>query len=368
MPISRALILTPTALPTVSGNAITTQRWWSSLSDLGLEVRLVATSGLASSALCTSIEHFRPDLVHAHHAWRSGALLLEPDVDRALQSTPIVVSTGGTDIHLDADDADRREVVRRVLERARVIVTQSQETRDRTVDLFPWLAGRTELIPKAFAWHGDDPFPLRERSRCGPDDVLFLVPAGIRPVKGNRELLSALARIHGIRPCTKVAFVGPPVETNYAACFGREIARHGRFACWIAGAPPAAMRAIFAGSDIVVNGSVTEGLANALLESNAAGRPILASAVPGNRWPVAGDPGDRPSGLLYDPGDPDDLVRKAIRLVDDPALRAVLGQNGRDRAALWPTPEEEGRRLLSVYERASTLDPAPLEGEDPRRP
>jgi len=103
---------------------------------------------------------------------------------------------------------------------------------------------------------------------------------------------------------------------------------------------------------VVLNGSFSEGLSNVLIEGKAAGKPLLASNIPGNRWPVLGDPGDPPMGLLFDPENPADFVSKAIRLIDDAELRHMLGKAGAAYARRMPGPSDEARALVAIYEKA----------------
>ncbi len=134
--------------------------------------------------------------------------------------------------------------------------------------------------------------------------------------------------------------------------FFREAERLRVFARWVPPIHPAAMRAAYDSVDVILNGSASEGLSNVLIEGRAAGKPLLASDIPGNRWPVLGDPGDSPMGILFDPSDPDDLVRKAVRLVDDEMLRRKLGEAGAVYASRMPGPGDEARALVAVYEAA----------------
>jgi hypothetical protein len=85
------------------------------------------------------------------------------------------------------------------------------------------------------------------------------------------------------------------------------------------------------------------------LEAIAAGRPVLASDIPGNRLPVLGENGGPPAGTLFDPHDQDDFIRHAIKLIDDERTRNAFGQAGRLRASQWPTPETEADGLIAAY-------------------
>lgn len=123
------------------------------------------------------------------------------------------------------------------------------------------------------------------------------------------------------------------------------------FARWIPPITPSAMRSAYESVDVVLNGSFSEGLSNVLIEGKAAGKPLLASDIPGNRWPVLGDAGDAPMGLLFDPSDPADFVDKALRLIDDASLMRTLGEAGAAYARRMPGPCDEARALIAVHER-----------------
>ena len=156
-----------------------------------------------------------------------------------------------------------------------------------------------------------------------------------------------------MRPSIRAVFAGPALDKEYAARFEQEVERLHPFARWLPPIPLQAMRSAYQGADVILNGSFSEGLSNVLLEAKAAGKPILASNIPANRWPVLGDQNDLPAGLLFDLHSPEHFLRQALRLVDDRELRKKLGQAGKDHAARLPGPEEEARGLIRVYEKDS---------------
>jgi len=73
----------------------------------------------------------------------------------------------------------------------------------------------------------------------------------------------------------------------------------------------------------------SEGLSNALLESMAAGVPVVATRVGGNPEVVA----DGMTGLLVPPRNPEALANAISRLLQDPGLARRFGQAGRHRVA-----------------------------------
>ena len=76
--------------------------------------------------------------------------------------------------------------------------------------------------------------------------------------------------------------------------------------------------------------SLSEGMPNAVLESLAHGRAVIASAVGGVPEIL-----DRGGGVLVPPGDADALAEAMRTLLADPALAARLGAEGRDVVHEW---------------------------------
>jgi L-malate glycosyltransferase len=352
-PPLRILILTPTAFPTITGNAMTVERWRRSLCHIGHTVRVLCSLGVEANELAQEIRRFQPDVIHAHHGVKSGALLLTKAVEEATARIPFTVSPAGTDINReqgrDGDATATLETFLRVCRASRGIIVQSPWVLQCIRDLVLDMVDRIFHVPKAFLWQGDEEMDLKKALAGQSEKFLFFLPAGIRPVKGNLACLEGLAKVNQARPQVCVVFAGPALDAPYAEQFSAMIGRFSAFARWIPQIPPAAMHAAYRSADAVLNVSFSEGLSNCLLEAIAAGRPILASDIPGNRWLVLGNPGDLPCGDLFDPRNPDDFIQKAIRLVDDEERRRDFVAACRLRAANLPTPEEEVAGLDRIY-------------------
>lgn len=95
---------------------------------------------------------------------------------------------------------------------------------------------------------------------------------------------------------------------------------------------PQAMRA----SDIVAVPAIAqEALGRTAVEAMAAARPVVASRLGGLPFTIP----DGATGLLFEPGNPNDLADKLQRLLDDESLRRRLGEAGRKRFLehyAWP--------------------------------
>jgi len=348
----RILILTPSAFPALTGNAVTTERWRRSLTSKGMAVEVLPVDGSDRLALPELLQRFRPDLIHVHHASKSASLLINWQAGLETISLPLVVSPGGTDINLDFSEPGRKESIVRVLTMARVIVTQSLEMSENLSRQIPAVAGKIVNVPKASSWFGDEFCDIRKIADCRPGEILFFLPAGLRPVKGNLECLLGMERVHQMRAGIRFIAAGPPIDLEYARRFENEVDRLSAFATWIRAIPPAAMRSAYEASDIVLNTSFSEGLSNSLLEAMAALRPFLASDIPGNRRLVPSGDGQIQAGCYFNPHSPEDFVGKAVHLIDDPSFRNSLREAARLQKSKLPTPEQEADGLISAYQRA----------------
>ena len=103
-------------------------------------------------------------------------------------------------------------------------------------------------------------------------------------------------------------------------------------------------------SDLFVLPSLYEGMPLSLLEAMAAGLPVVATAIPGNRdLVVQGE-----TGLLVPYGDSDALGKAILGLLDDPGRAGAFGEAGRRRAqkqfSLDKTAELTARLYLELME------------------
>jgi L-malate glycosyltransferase len=102
--------------------------------------------------------------------------------------------------------------------------------------------------------------------------------------------------------------------------------------------------AILASLDISVLPSTSESLSNVILESMAAGVPVVANQVGGNCELVSED-----RGLLVPPDNEEALAGAIERLLRDPALRRVLGRNANAFARENFTLEQMRKRHETLY-------------------
>jgi len=100
----------------------------------------------------------------------------------------------------------------------------------------------------------------------------------------------------------------------------------------------------YAACDVVVLPSWHEGFAYSLLEGAAAGRPLVASDIPGIDAIVTDE-----NGLRVRPRDSDALLEALLALKDDPALRERMGQSSRRYVERCFDRRDFERFLLDYY-------------------
>jgi L-malate glycosyltransferase len=103
--------------------------------------------------------------------------------------------------------------------------------------------------------------------------------------------------------------------------------------------------AMLASLDVSVLISSSESLSNVILESMAAGVPVVATNVGGNPELLE----DGQSGMLVPVGDENKLVEALAQLVRDPVLRAKYAAHGREFARSHFHIDQVSRRFEQLY-------------------
>ncbi len=319
---------------------MTVDRLARGLAERGVPVTVLDLSRLSADAWAGALDAFRPDVVHAFHAFRAAARIRRAAAARGL---PLVVSLTGTDANIDLLDPARRAATAGAIRAAAAVVAFHEGLRARVAATVPEAASRIVVIaPGVRLESGPEPTGGVLGPRA-PGEVRLLLVAGIRAVKNvplSVEATDGLAARHRVR----LLLAGPIIEPAEgarlrAALAGRE------WATYLGEVPHARMAALLDECDVALNASRSEGMANALLEAMARGRAVLASDIEGNRALIEHEV----DGLLF--AGAAGFRREAERLVGDRALRARLGAAARAKVERLYAPERELDAHLALYAR-----------------
>lgn len=257
------------------------------------------------------------------HAFKCGDVLDQlADIKRrrGADFVPTVLVLGGTDVNVDA--GDKADVLTRRAHAVDKVVSFSASMIAAAPPGSLPSDGRTAVVPQGvslpeeakgvpsveevpsggfeeegFEEEGFDvaddapspppPLPLHEACGVPTSTPVFLLPAGLRPVKDVLWAVDAIDDAVGAgsanaSPPFVLAIVGPSLDDKYRDAVVERLGRSTNVVL----IPPVDrahtvgyMRAATA----VVNTSKSEGQSGALLEAAAAGVPIIARDIPGNR-------------------------------------------------------------------------------------
>ncbi len=336
----RVALVTPVALPSVRGNAVTAGRLHRGLRERGVAAEVVDVSRTPPGGVPDRLARLAPDLVHAFHAFRGAPAAVPFARGRGF---PLVVTLTGTDANIDLYHPERRTVTVAAIRAAQALVAFHETIRSKVAREVPEVAARFEIIPQSVVL-AEEPYPLSDLVPRRPGEVRFLLPAGIRRVKNvlfPLGPLGALARRHPLR----FLVVGPVIEEEEGARLLAAL-KGADWATYLGEIPHAQMAAVLDQVGVVINSSISEGgMANSVLEAMSRGKPVLAVDIEGNRSVIEHEV----DGLLFQTAD--GFTREAERLIRDPALRQRLGAAAREKVARLCPPELELDAHLALYRR-----------------
>lgn len=181
------------------------------------------------------------------------------------------------------------------------------------------------LDPAAVArWPSSD--GVREELGLPKDSPIVGTVANFRPSKGHDILLQAAVRVREAFPSVRFVLVGyGPLEAKIRQLV-RDLALEE--AVVFTGLRSDAPR-VAGAFDVFAMSSVYEGLAIALVEAMALGRPAVVTRAGGLTEVLE----HGKQGLVVNPGDPVSLADAIITLLRDEELRQRFGAAGRRRAA-----------------------------------
>lgn len=210
------------------------------------------------------------------------------------------------------------------------------------------LAARSMLIPNAVrvppAPRSETDPALRATWGFSPDDWVVAILARLKPVKGHRYLIDALARLPDL-PQIKLLIAGdgsllPDLQAQVQAS-GLE--RRVVFAGFCDDAD-----AVLRAADAVCMASLSEALPYAVLEAMAWARPLLVTAVGGMATLLEHER----SALLVPPADSAALAEGLRWMAGHPAQARALGIAAYEQVRSAFSVEQMIDRVLEAYDRA----------------
>ncbi len=257
----------------------------------------------------------------------------------ALTGKRLIVSFRGDDGYLARDRVIWRVFTKWVIRRSAAVTPVSTELKDIMHTL-----GTPECKLELPRFGVDtDMFRPAEISGKVKRTVRLLYVGALVPKKGLQTLFEALADPAFRDVNLLVVGAGYYASELKAMCNNVGLGERTR---WTGSLPPADVAEIMRSSDILCLPSFTEGSPNVIKEAMASGLPVLATRVGG--IPDLVNHGK--TGLLFEPGNVRNLRQCLKELVQDPSLRASMGEAGlaclRKSGLNWDATAEDFDRIF----------------------
>ncbi len=205
-------------------------------------------------------------------------------------------------------------------------------------DLEPFLEAKNDL-------------QLRRQLGLAPEDIVVGKIGRLVPLKGHDNLLAVASQL--VQESARLKFLlvgdGPWRDRFERHAESLGLKRHFVFTGLV---PPESVARLVGIMDLVVHLSSREGLARALPQALAAGRPIIAYDCDGASEVCL----DGQTGFLIKRGDLEALRQKILQLAADPGLRERLGNAGRQFVRERFSIERMVDDLYMLYRRLSGTD------------
>lgn len=203
------------------------------------------------------------------------------------------------------------------------------------------------LVDEGIRVENKDRPHLRNSLGIQPSDIVFLVVANLRPVKGHAFLVESVRSIGQRIPNARFVLVGggPANQELSQTDVYRLVASKGLSDRFVFTGLQSDVKPYLGLADVGMLCSSSEGFSGALLEYTAAGLPCIATQVGSNEEIVI----DGVNGFLVPYGEVDRLAQSILALYSDKNLRQKMGENSRLHFLRNFEPNAQIEKLQQFY-------------------
>lgn len=208
-------------------------------------------------------------------------------------------------------------------------------------------------------YNGIDPAPfeaaranretVRKTLRIPPHEKVVISIANLIPYKGISDLIEAAAAVTKRMPAIRFLLVGE--DRGIQEELEAKAHRLGVSQQLLFLGQRLDVLDLLAAGDLLALSSHEEGFSNVILEAMAAGLPVVATDVGGNREAVM----NGVTGWLVPPKDPDAMADKILDLLSDQERAAACGRRGQDRVKEAFTIDRMVEAHMRLYRPVSAM-------------
>lgn len=321
------------------GNTVTCHRLQTGLTQLGYEVDVLAldsAEGWSEAEERLSRHHY--GILHVLHGGSLEAVLQRlPAAGNLL----LIITATGTDINVDLFGPQRLQI-EKAFKRADRIAVFNPVFLSLLSSSIPDIAAKLRviaqgvLLPECPAWS-------RSAMQWKEDDIIAVLPSGIRPVKRIEWALEAMEIASVYSSKLHLAVAGPIIDCRYAQDILRRIEQTPRTA-YLGEVDHHSIGGLYAAADMVLNTSKSEGQPQAALEGMSLGLPAILTAVTGNLGIITNW---REGFYVHDPRE---LALSMLHLAENQSLRQEMGSAAARLVQKHYSPAEEWERYHLLYQ------------------
>jgi phosphatidyl-myo-inositol dimannoside synthase len=215
---------------------------------------------------------------------------------------------------------------RRALQRADFIISVSEDTKRRAIEVNQAPPDRIFLLPNALQWDTTDVTPVNSSVHTGIRLLSVCRLDSNERLKGVDTVISCLPKVLAQVPDVQYLIVGggDDLQRHKELAHEAGVAKRVQFLDFV---DDAALQACYESCDVFVMPSAQEGFGIVYLEAMRYGKPVVAANYGGAPEVVQ----DGITGSLVKYGDEEQLARVLIELCQDAPKRQKLGQAGFQR-------------------------------------
>lgn len=183
---------------------------------------------------------------------------------------------------------------------------------------------------------------VRHELNLGPGHFLFAYIARKTVEKGAVDMLRAFSKVVQANKFAYLLFLGPDEDGEIAHLHQSEPAL---FENVLEVGPVGNHEDYLAATDVLCAPSYREGFGSVVIDAAALGVPTLGSRIPGFVEAIV----ESHTGLLFEAGDIRDLARLMLKVMEDAALREILGRQAKQRAEQYFSADTLYQALKDFY-------------------
>lgn len=319
------------------GNKVTASRLFEGYVNRGLKADLVSLDDEAwISKIGNILSGSESKVLHGFNVrYVRKALEKMPELRRI----PLLLTLTGTDLNLDMKQKEPYNFTE-VLDWAFYIVVFQSYFADLLLQTYPEIKSKIRIIPQGVKIPS---VTGKTRKDVGWDDneIIFVLPSGIRPIKNILLAVEAFEKIYLSYPQVRLVILGPVIDKDYGEKVLKAI-KGCSFIQYLGEIEHEKIGDYLALSDVVMNCSLAEGQPQAALEAMGLGKPVILTAVPGNLGVIE----DKKEGIYVN--DMEELIAAAKFLLTHPQERKEMGKKAETLVKNKYQPEWEINQYVEL--------------------